>query len=58
MDSGSFHVLECNPPGFQSDEHASGGHRGAFLWAEGSAAYEDEYLMSNRVLRFGFYNVM
>lgn len=40
----SLCTLEHNPPGFQFDEHAFGGDRGAFLWAEGSAAYEDEYL--------------
>jgi len=41
---GSLDMLECDPPGFQSDEHASRGYCGAFLQAEGSTAYEDEYL--------------
>jgi hypothetical protein len=52
----SFGVLERNPPGFQSDEHAFRGYRGAFLWAKGSTAYEDEHLNIVSVVYFEFYD--
>ena len=46
MSSYSCRALECDPPGFQSDEHTRRGHHGAFLPAKGSPACEDERVIN------------